>query len=134
MPSSSRLLPRLLLAAFAFLTAHAPSAFAQYMYLDSNGDGIHTAADQVSPAGITSIAVWLDTAENRDGSRAECPTDGTRYELISYVFCLRVTDGTASWGPYTNLQTVMPVHFGRHESETEYVDGFGGLEALPHAR
>ena len=101
---------------------------------DSNGDGIHTAADEVGSGGVTSIAIWLDTAENRDGSRAECPNNGTRYEFFSYVFCLRVSDGTASWGPYTNLQTAMPVHFGRRESATEYVDGYGGIEVQPPGR
>jgi hypothetical protein len=107
MPSGSRLaLP--ILAAFALLASLAPGASAQYMYLDSNGDGIHTTADQVSPSGVTTIDIWLDTAENRDGSRAECPNNGTRYEFFSYVFCLSVLDGTASWGPYTNLQTMMP--------------------------
>jgi hypothetical protein len=48
---------------------------AQYMYLDSNGDGIHTAADEVNPAGPTTIEIWLNTAVNRDGSPAVCSID-----------------------------------------------------------
>ena len=127
----SRLHALPILAAFVVLLAQAPGASAQYMYLDSNGDGIHTTADQVSPAGVTTIDIWLDTSENRDGSRAECPNDGTRYNYFSYVFSLGVFDGTASWGPFTNLQTGMPVHFGRRESATEYVDGYGGIDERP---
>ena len=43
----------------------APAATAQYMYLDTNGDGVHTAADVLQPNGTpTTVDVWLRTNVN----------------------------------------------------------------------
>ena len=109
-------------------------ASAQYMFLDSNADGVHTAADEVNPIGTTTIDVWLDTGENRDATDAECPDSGDPHEFFSYLFCLRVSDGTVAWGPFENAQATMGVHFGRRTSSTEYVDGYGGLTEFPPAR
>jgi hypothetical protein len=50
----------LLALALAPLPSHA-----QYMYLDSNGDGVHTSADVLHGNGPTVVDVWLDTGHNR---------------------------------------------------------------------
>ena len=50
----------------------APPCFAQYMYLDSNGDGVHTAADVLHSVGPTVVDIWLDTGHNRDGTATVC--------------------------------------------------------------
>ena len=97
----------------------APPATAQYMYLDSNGDGIHTAADQVNPAGPTVIDIWLDTDSNRDGSPAVCYVAAAPLNINSYGIVLRVSGGTASWGTFTNHQPSMGLHGFTSASETE---------------
>ncbi|HYQ88619.1 MAG TPA: hypothetical protein VEU09_03215, partial [Candidatus Binatia bacterium] len=46
----------------------APPSSAQYIYLDSNGDGVHTAADVLHAVGPTVVDIWLDIGHNRDGT------------------------------------------------------------------
>jgi hypothetical protein len=125
---------RLLFAFFLGLSFSTP-AFAQYMYLDSNSDGIHTTADAVNSGGPTTIDVWLDTQHNRDGSLAVCYPDTTQpLTIFSYVFSLRTTNGTASWSGFVNRQSTMTTGFGEHSSSTEYENGFGGQTFLPAGR
>ena len=125
-----------MVSAFAlFLALPASPALAQYMYLDSNGDGVHTAADFVNSAGPTTINVWLDTERNRDGGFALCYPDTTQPNTIfSYVFSLRTSNGTAAWSGFVNRQSTMTVAFGEHSSSTEYENGFGGFNSLPAGR
>jgi len=110
------LLVRFSILAALFLCAALcgpPAANAQYMYLDTNGDGIHTDADMVSPSGITTIAIWLDTQHDRDGSLQTCnshthaphnwweggaPDPGL--DIFGYDIYLVVTDGMVTWGDY----------------------------------
>src|SRR5882672_11224370 len=85
---------------------------AQYMYLDTNDDGVHTNADMVNPSGTTTIAIWLDTQHDRDGTVQSCNShtgaphsyEGTPpdpgLDLFSYDVYLTVTDGTVTWGNY----------------------------------
>lgn len=51
----------------AALSVPSPTA-AQYMFLDTNGDGIHSDADVIQPMGATTVDVWIITNANRDGS------------------------------------------------------------------
>jgi hypothetical protein len=96
----------LVLMAALFLTA---PAWAQYMYLDTNGDGVHTVADVVNPTGSTHVDVWLDTNHDRDGSLQTCnshtgaPTEPPAelgLDLFSYDIYLVVTHGTVTWGEF----------------------------------
>ena len=119
------------LVAFALLAIAAP-AKAQYMYLDTNGDGVHTSADQVNPSGPTVIDIWLDTDSNRDGSSAVCSTDSlASFAINSYEFVLRATGGTMSWGTFTNNQPSMGLHSLPLNTETEYYDGYAGFTYVP---
>jgi len=105
------------------------------MFLDSNGDGLHTSADQVNPAGPTTVDVWLDTANNRDGSPVVCgPLPSQVVDFFGYQFALRANGGTITWGSLTNRQTTMNIHFGPHSSASEFVDGYGGQTFLPPGR
>ena len=112
----------LLLVRFSILTAlficaalcRPSSATAQYMYLDTNGDGIHTDADVLKPSGTTTIAVWLDTQHDKDGTLQTCnshthaPHDWSwegappdpGLDIFCYDIYLVVTDGTVTWGDY----------------------------------
>jgi len=84
-------------------------ARAQYMYLDTNGDGVHTDADVVNPNGPTHVDVWLDTNHDRDGSLQTCnshtgaPVEvsaNSGLDVFSYDIFLVVTHGTVSWGEF----------------------------------
>jgi len=96
--------PSIGLAGFtlALLVLATPS-FAQYMYLDSNGDGAHTAADELHAIGPTVVDVWLDTAHNRDGTATVCELEpATPLSMFSYVVNLQATGGTVGWSAFTN--------------------------------
>lgn len=81
----------------------APPAFAQYMYLDSNGNGVHTAADKLHPVKPTVVDIWFDTAHNRDGSATSCHSNSaTPLDMNSYVVNLMASGGTVSYSSYTN--------------------------------
>jgi len=124
-----------LLFAFLLGLSFSTPASAQYMYLDSNGDGVHTTADLVNSGGPTTIDVWLDTQHNRDGSLAVCYPDTTQPLTInSYVFSIRTTNGTATWSGFINRQPTMTTAFGEHSSSTEYENGFGGITPRPAGR
>ena len=86
----------------------ASPASAQYMYLDSNGDGVHTAADLVHAIGPTVIDIWLDTAHNRDGSPTTCQYEPEKpLTIFSYDVILLATGGTVTYSSYTNLVSGM---------------------------
>ena len=93
-------LPTLVLATLLLLPS---SSQAQYMYLDSNGDGVHSSADVLHGTGPTVVDIWLDTAHNRDGSTTHCSA-GTAQPLsmFSYEVTLEATDGTAVFSSFTN--------------------------------
>lgn len=91
----------LILGLFLLLSIPAPPVSAQYMYLDANGDGVHTSADVLSPSGTTSMDLWLRTNENRDGSVATCDTEDGDLTINGYEVILHATNGTIAWGPVT---------------------------------
>jgi hypothetical protein len=85
-------------AAFLTIGGHA---HAQYMYLDTNGDSLHTEADVIHPSGPTVVDVWLRTDANRDGTPAVCASAAIPLTIFSYEFILQATGGTVSWSPCT---------------------------------
>ena len=112
----------LLLGAMASLTAVVPVA-AQYLYIDTNGDGANTWADSLN-AGTTSVDVWLDTGRNKNGSPGGCNRNG----LASYSIILKAVGGTINWGAYTSAVT--PVIAGpfvaSNSTEWHVAVGVGG--------
>jgi hypothetical protein len=113
-----------LLFALPLLTWLVTPASGQYIYLDANGDGVHTAADVLAPNGTTTFDVWLVTNANRNGGAATCAT-GEDLNLNSYEFIVRATNGSVTWGAFTNL-VPLGTSFGSHSSTTEFHAGFGG--------
>ncbi len=71
------------------------------MYLDANGDGVHTPADVLAPSGTTAMDLWLRTNENRDGSPASCDTQDGDLTISSYEVILHATNGAIAWGAVT---------------------------------
>jgi len=107
------------------LLAFVPPSFAQYMYLDSNGDGAHTAADVLHAVGPTVVDIWLDTNHNRDGSVVTCD-DGSTYplDMFSYVVDLSATGGTVTYSAYTNRISEMgPLYPPRPPDGTNFSTG-----------
>src|SRR5687767_7412099 len=92
-------------AALLLLTFAAPAS-AQYMYMDTNGDGVSTTADRMNANGTATIAdVWVNTNHNRDGSLAVCNTaDGDLGTWNSYVVNLHAEGGTVAYSGMTNQQ------------------------------
>jgi hypothetical protein len=110
---------------------HTSEASSQYMFLDTNGDGEKTDADNFDAANASALEVWLVTDRNRDGSDAVASSPEGALSVFSYEFILRAEGGTVQWGDYVNLQTTMQVPFGEHRSETDFYTGFGGTAPLP---
>ncbi len=127
LPSLSRVLAGILLAALAT----APSAQAQYLYLDSNGDGIHTAADVLQPSGSTTFDVWIITDHNRDGTAAVCPTADGALTINSYEFILHAVNGTVTYGAFVNQRPEMNTPITAASNTVDFHIGFGGVTLNP---
>ena len=129
-PTTSRTLFLFLLA---ILLAAVP-ANAQYLYLDSNGDGVHTSADVLGGSGTNVVDVWIITNQNRDGSLAICDAageSGTPLTIGSYLYVLEAVGGTVAYGTPVNRQAGMSLDFGGSASATEIVEGWGGATPEP---
>ena len=109
----------------------APAARGQYLYLDTDGDGVHTSADAIRPDGATSIDVYLRTDSGRDGTPASCSTGDGALTLRGYEVILHATNGTVSWGAFTNHLATMTLTDGPASSATDYHHGYSGGSALP---
>ncbi|MGE5178046.1 MAG: FG-GAP-like repeat-containing protein [Bacteroidota bacterium] len=134
---------RVFLVALAFLISSVflPAARAQYMYMDSNGDGVHTSADVLSATGYTTADVWLDPTHNRDGSAAICDShDGDLSIINSYSVNLRADGGTVEFSGFVNripsfsiscIQPGMPFLSSEAEASACQASGVPGTYAYP---
>ena len=104
-------------------------ANAQYMFLDTNGDGVRTAADALV-VGANTVNVYLDSNHNRNGSTAVCDFDGaTPLDISSYYINLSGTNVT--YTPLTNqMGTSFSIHFAlRNTGDGTLQDGYGSQTA-----
>jgi hypothetical protein len=114
---------------FLLLLQSAPAALAQYMYLDTNGDGVHTSADVLSPSGTTSMDLWLRTNENRDGSTATCDTDDGDLTISAYEVVLHASNGTITWGAVTNRIAAFNVSLPTASNATDlHAGAYGAMQ------
>ena len=121
---------RFFLPLLLLLLVAAPAS-AQYMFLDTNGDGAHTSAD-VLVAGANTVNVYLNTNHNRDGSVAVCDDDGTSpLNINSYVINLSGTNVTYS--AFTNdMGSTFSFAFGEiNTGNGFYKNGFGAQLSVP---
>ncbi|HET9950766.1 MAG TPA: FG-GAP-like repeat-containing protein [Candidatus Eisenbacteria bacterium] len=118
---------RIGLLAFALLLGvaafSARPSFAQYMYLDTNGDGASSAADVIAPSGATSLDVWISTDKNRDGSAATCVSGDGPLTLNGYDILLRVVDGRVTWGAFVNARPEFGGIAGGYITDTDFRSG-----------
>jgi PKD repeat protein len=118
----------------------AVPAGAQYLFLDSNGDGVHDSNDALAPSGPTNLDVWYVTDKNRDGTPAVCDVDaGVGLTINSYTFVLHAVGGDVQWGPMQNRFpfTHTPVCFATYSDTTNasyYHNGWGSYDILPPGR
>ncbi|HEU4765151.1 MAG TPA: putative Ig domain-containing protein [Candidatus Eisenbacteria bacterium] len=101
-----------LLAVAALACFWSAPAMAQYMYMDTNGDGVWSTADVLNPNGTpTSVDVYLNTTHNRDGSVATCDSqDGNLAIWNSFATHISVPGGTVTFSNYTNQQAAFTIN------------------------
>ena len=111
------------------IAGFAQVATAQYMYLDSNANGIHDPGDNLNATGVpTTVDVWINTNHNRDGSEVECNTADGILRINSYVVNLKTSGvGTVTYGGFINQQAPWTVNFGEvNAGDGQYKNGRGG--------
>jgi hypothetical protein len=110
----------------------AETAEGQYMYLDANGDGVSSSADQLNSSAPTVVDVYLNTSQNRDESLAVCNTGDDELSVFSYVFCLAASGGTVTYSNFVNQRSEMSVSFGEvNAGNGFYKNGLGGTTSNP---
>jgi len=109
---------------------------AQYMYMDTNGDGIWTSADRMQPNGTpTTVSVWVNTNHNKNGSLATCDSPSFFGDLgtwNSYAVNIGAIGGTVAFSGVTNQLatfTIPSTPFGADASEMKYGQATGIPEA-----
>ncbi|HET9252784.1 MAG TPA: putative Ig domain-containing protein [Candidatus Eisenbacteria bacterium] len=128
-----KLLIRLVFAVALLGASYATPVSAQYMFLDTNGDGLHTDADDLAANGTPTVAtLYVITNQNRDGTGATCDQDPlTPLSINSYVVNLQAVGGLVEYSNFTNLQTTMTVNFGEVDADSiNYKNGYGQQAAL----
>ena len=115
----------------------AVPAGSQYLYLDTNGNGVRDPDDRIAAEGPTFVDVWLVTDRNRDGTPAICDRDaGVGLTMNSYSFALHVAGGAVEWGPMQNRVPFSddPVCFATYADTTDsnnYYNGWGWSDIFP---
>lgn len=117
----------LLLVAVVALVAFAAPAHSQYMFLDTNNDGVCDTND-VLTAGSTSVDVWLDTNNNGDGSPATCLVSAANLTINSYEVIVRST-GSITLGSWTDNMS-FATSFGDFTAGTDAYHGRGSGTVL----
>lgn len=117
----------LLLVAVVALVAFAAPAHSQYMFLDTNNDGVCDANDVLGPAS-TSVDVWLDTDSNADTSPATCTQSSANLTINSYEVIVRAT-GAITLGAWTDNMS-FATNFGDFTAGTDAYHGRGSGTVL----
>ena len=92
----------LLLGVIAALAIGAP-AHSQYIFMDTNADGVCNTSDQLTSAS-TSIDIWLNTNHDKNGTVKTCssnagqPLDAFSYDLVVH----QAGTGSITFNSYTN--------------------------------
>lgn len=130
-----RLVPAFLAAVgFAAVSIPAP-ATAQYMYLDSNGDGVHDDADSLSAYETNVADLWLVTDRMRQGNAVLCLMDrDATMDLNYFEVILRAEGGLVRYGSLEPLEPSMTFQLGTARDTSEFVGGFASQVFLPPGR
>ena|SRR5690349_9449131 len=124
----------LLLVAVVALVAFAAPAHSQYMYIDVNGDGVNTVADDVISPATTHLDIYLDTGHGADGTPAVCSSSSNPFTMNSYEVILRstgtITFADPSSGGWTDNMSFATV-LGNAIAGTDVYMGRGSGTVLP---
>jgi PKD repeat protein len=136
---SRALLPLGLLVLLLSVPAHS-----QYLYLDTNGNGIRDPDDRLAPSGTTNVDIWLVTDHDRDGTPVSCDASdsGSGLTVNSYTVVLHAAGGGVKWGPMQNRLQFQnpgftPVCFAVYGDTTGtewYHNGWGSIDQFPPGR
>jgi len=118
----------LLLVAAVALVAFAAPAHSQYMWLDTNNDGICDSNDILTPAS-TSVDVWLATNEDAAGNPVTCVQSSSNLTINSYEFFVRST-GSMTLGAWSDNMSY-PTSFGDFQAGAEAYHGRAGSQLIP---
>jgi hypothetical protein len=99
----------LLVALTAALALTAAPVRAQYIYIDTDGDGLCDANDVLAP-GANTLNVYLQTDANADFSPAVCQNStGQVLSIFSYELVFHTSGtGSATYGAWTHNSTDLP--------------------------
>lgn len=118
----------LVFAAVVALAIGVPAS-AQYMYIDTNGDGVCNSSDVLSPA-VHSIDIYLRTNLNGDGSTAVCAS-GENLTINSYTFVLSSGSGGVAYGAWTDNMGFSIAAGGPVSNSTDYFIGRASATIMP---
>lgn len=96
------------LVIFGSFVLSATPAFAQFVYLDTNGDGLASCTDPSLPDDVlgpstTTVDVYFETNRNDDGSSAACSMSSEPLTINSYEVLLTWSgEGRVTFGNWTN--------------------------------
>jgi hypothetical protein len=122
-------------AVFAFLPWLLVSpASAQYMYLDADGDGVHTDQDLMPTSGGLDVDIWLVTNGNRAGDLVTCRSDPESLTINSYVLNLHAVGGTVHYGAFQNRMPTFDIALHSGQDSTDWENGAAGMYPLASDR
>ena len=126
----------LVLTAVVALVMGAPAG-AQYMWIDTNGDGINGCVtggdpsddDHLDPS-VTSIDIWLSTDKDIGGNPVTCPS-GEDLTINSYTFVLSSGIGGVTYGNWTDAMGFNLAAGGPASNATDYFIGLASATITP---
>jgi hypothetical protein len=107
-----------------------PAARAQYIYMDTNGDGICNFTD-ILVSSVTAVGVYLDTNHNASGSTVKCATNSAEpLDIFSYDIVFHSTNDPITLDGWTNAMSgftvVSPFTVAGREAGVGYTAPIGG--------
>ena len=118
----------LVLTAVITLAIGVPAS-AQYMWIDTNGDGINgcitpgnSADDDLLNPSVTSFDIWISTNLDAAGQPVTCPS-GENLTINSYTFVLSTVTGGVSYNGWTDAMNFSIAAGGPVSNSTDYFIG-----------
>ena len=115
----------LLLVAVVALVAFAAPAHSQYMFIDTNNDGVCNSSDILTPSS-TSVDVWLATNADKNAVPVVCAQGGSALTMNSYEFFIRST-GSVTLGAWSD-NLGFPGSFGDFTAGSDAYHGRSGSQ------
>src|SRR6267142_4977314 len=111
-------------------------ASAQYMYMDTNANGIHDTGDRLNANNdSTLVDIYLNTNVNRNGTTAVCDVNAvTPLDINSYAFNMVASGGTVTYGTFINRQSAtmtVQLQVVNPGDGVKYKSGFFGIAYIP---